>query len=153
MMLGCSNSDNHFDFDILCIATLKSDYSEKNMNCNFYLFPIGEYTRVIPVTGDIRDGVYGKAIAYKKDGSSVENMGYAYYGKSDKTFASAVSLKDNKPIREGTFYIACVPYSDNPNIFKGKIITKTLDKGLIVDPHFSFQTLTGDKTGYLEWDE
>lgn len=153
LLWGCSSSDDHFDFDILCSATWKSDYTKGGLDCAFYFFPAGEYVKIIPVTGDIRDGVYGKATAQKKDGSIVENIGYAYYSEKRETLVSAVYLKNQKPIREGSFYVACMPYSDNPHIFKGKIITKTLDKGIAISPFFSHKALSGSRIGYFEWDE
>lgn len=148
LLQGCSNNENEFDFDIWCSCKL----NDKPLSCEFYAFPEGEYTSVV-----LNDS-YGSAYATLKDGSKVENVGYAYYSEDEGKYATLSDYKNPSgltPIREGTFYVACFPIQiGDRHPYKAKTFTKTKDKGLVIEPIFTEDSYYGvDGYKFFEWEE
>ena len=145
---SCDSNENEFEFDIWCSCKI----NKKPLSCEFYAFPEDEYI------GVVLDDSYGTAYAILKDGSKVENVGYAFYSENEGKYATLSDYKNPSgltPIREGTFYIACFPLQIGyRHPYKADIFTKTKDKGLVIEPIFTEKSYYGvDGYQRFEWDE
>lgn len=153
---GCSNDDEEtkLDFDILCSCKVSSKFSgtTKNVSCNFFAFPEGNYSKVEIATDD-----FGTAYAFNTNGEKIKNIGYAYYSEDKEHYATLMNYNlaiGNKAIREGTFYIACFPLTIGyRHPYKAKNFTKVTNKALIIEPIFAEDEYYGiDGYQYFEWD-
>lgn len=152
---GCSKSEeNEFDFDIWCRCKVNSKFtnSTKNISCDFFAFPEGDYSKV-----EISTGNFGTAYAYNKNGEKIKNVGYAYYSEDAGKYATLKNYglsSETGAIQEGTFYIACFPSQIGyRHPYKAKTFTKIKDKGLIIEPIFAEDEYYGiDGYQYFEWD-
>ncbi len=155
ILSGCSkDEENEFDFDIWCKCKVSSKFtnSTKDVSCDFFAFPEGDYSKVEISTED-----FGTAFAYNKNGEKIKNVGYAYYGNDSGKYATLKSygLTNNTgTIQEGTFYVACFPsLIGYRHPYKAKTFTKIKSKGLIIEPIFAEDEYYGvDGYQYFEWD-
>lgn len=155
ILSGCSkNEENEFEFDIWCRCKVSSKFSgiTKNVSCDFFAFPEGDYSKVEILTGD-----FGTAYAHNKNGEKIKNIGYAYYSKDSSGYATlkTYGLTNNTgAIQEGTFYIACFPSSIGyRHPYKAKTFTKVKNEALIIEPIFAEDEYYGvDGYQYFEWD-
>ena len=72
ILSGCSkNEENEFEFDILCRCKVSSKFSNstKNVSCDFFAFPEGNYSKVEISTGD-----FGTAYAFNTNGEKIKNV-------------------------------------------------------------------------------
>lgn len=147
---GCTTEDEE-EFYIWCSCRL----DKKPISCSFYAFPEDDYTEVI------EDDEFGVAYATNAKGEKIKNIGRAYYntfGDSffyDKLEWTNPSSINDLYITEGTFYIACFPLkTGDRHPYKAKIFTKTKDKGLSVQPIFTYDSYSCDEGYYFfEWEE
>jgi len=153
-LVSCSKDDAHFDFYILCGGKYNDGYETSSKACIFYFFPNGNYKEVMP--GSVYEmSSFGKATAINENGDTINDIGYAYYSGGEDGYGTAAyidnSVSKDLLITEGTYYVACFPFSrfGLSGSYEAKLITKKNDKALVLEPIFS-NNLVG---GYNEWDE
>lgn len=155
ILSGCTKDEkNELEFDIWCRCKVSSKFtnSTKNVPCDFFAFPEGNYSKIEILSGD-----FGTAYALNTSGEKIKNIGYAYYSGDNDNYAILKNYNLNSStveLKEGTFYIACFPSKIGYRYpYKAKTFTKMKNKELVVEPIFAEEEYYDiDGYQYFEWD-